>query len=293
MEASIANIRHQWPNISTLGKAIQQAVFTKPKESIPRLPTNEIIETVAPRPKELIHDFIKYTRGYPETYQGLVPFHMFPQWGLPMIARTNLKLPYNFRKIVNAGCHIEINGPLRREEPLILKSCLEKIDDNGKRAIITNKMTTETASSPQALVIHQNSLVPLKPSHGKSVKPRVPVGAKLIETLNMGSRSGLEFAILTGDFNPLHWIPSYAKSMGFQTTILHGYATMSKAIEAIIKHCLNGQIDQFKAIDIRFTAPLNIPGKAGVFVSPSDTGEFYVGSAAGGKAYMIGKWSIK
>ena len=47
------------------------------------------------------------------------------------------------------------------------------------------------------------------------------------------SRAGLEFAFLTGDFNPVHWVRRYARAAGFASPILHGFAMMARTMESL------------------------------------------------------------
>ena len=58
---------------------------------------------------------------------------------------------------------------------------------------------------------------------------------RILRALNRPSEDhrSLDFAKLTGDFNPIHWVPAYARASGFRSCILHGFATMSYAMEAI------------------------------------------------------------
>ena len=119
-------------------------------------------------------------------------------------------------------------------------SCrLEGIDDDGKRAIIHQRAVTGTAAQPEAVVTHVYAFVPLsskkdeKPAGGapkkKAPPPRVPEDAREIAFWNIPVSAGLDFAKLTGDFNPIHWIPPAARAAGFKNVILHGFATLARA----------------------------------------------------------------
>lgn len=289
MEASLTNIRYQLPSLKAMGKVIRKSLLQGQDGKIPQLPSSDIQETLPPRPKGLVHQYIHYVGGDPKIYQGLIPFHMFPQWSVPILAKNMLNLPYDFTKILNAGCRIQVNGPLRLEEPLTLTARLEEVDDNGERAILTSRLITETPTSPNALVTYQTQIVPLAKKSKKEKKEpaRVPHEAKLLDVQKLKKTAGLEFALLTGDFNPLHWLPLWAKASGFRSPILHGYASMARTLEVVLQKHLHGQIDQFRDIDIRFTYPLPIPGKAGVYVFED---KFYLGSANGGRAYLVGQY---
>jgi acyl dehydratase len=65
---------------------------------------------------------------------------------------------------------------------------------------------------------------------------------------------------LSGDFNPLHAVPSVAKAGGFDAPILHGLATLGVAGHAILKTMCAYDPARFKSLDLRFSAPV-YPGE--------------------------------
>ena len=115
----------------------------------------------------------------------------------------------------------------------------------------------------------------------------VPMDAREIGQLKLGAGAGWEFACLTGDFNPVHWIPAYGRAAGFGGTILHGFATMSRAIERLNRVIFAGDVRALKVVDVRFTRPLKLPARVAVFQRP---GELYVGLAPGAPAHLPGTY---
>ena len=65
---------------------------------------------------------------------------------------------------------------------------------------------------------------------------------------------------LSGDYNPLHADPKVAQSAGFKAPILHGLCTLGVAGHAILKSCCDYDASRFKALDLRFSAPV-YPGE--------------------------------
>jgi acyl dehydratase len=65
---------------------------------------------------------------------------------------------------------------------------------------------------------------------------------------------------LSGDYNPLHADPAYARKAGFKMPILHGRATFSIAGHAILKSC--GGYDPARLVEMegRFSSPV-YPGE--------------------------------
>jgi hypothetical protein len=117
----------------------------------------------------------------------------------------------------------------------------------------------------------------------------VPAHARELWYGRIRRDAGLDFAKLTGDFNPIHWIPAYAKASGFKSTILHGFATMARAFEGL-NNSVVAPGARLGAIDVKFTRPLLLPAKVGIYVD--DHGGVFVGDAPGGPAYLMGTYEV-
>jgi acyl dehydratase len=65
---------------------------------------------------------------------------------------------------------------------------------------------------------------------------------------------------LSGDYNPLHADPAYAKKAGFKMPILHGRCTFSIAGHAILKTLCGYDSARFVAMEGRFSSPV-YPGE--------------------------------
>ena len=66
---------------------------------------------------------------------------------------------------------------------------------------------------------------------------------------------------LSGDRNPLHSDPSFAKAGGFDKPILHGLCTYGFTGRALLHTLCGGDPKRFKSMDGRFSKPV-IPGDA-------------------------------
>ena len=65
---------------------------------------------------------------------------------------------------------------------------------------------------------------------------------------------------LSGDYNPLHADPAYARKAGFKMPILHGRCTFSIAGHALLKTCCGYDPARLKSMAGRFSAPV-YPGE--------------------------------
>lgn len=299
MSVSSKHVLQQGPVIATLASvaasAIRQRLGLRGATGMPELPGPEITAVVEPRPAELLRAYIKHVGGDPTAYRGQVPAHFFPQWGFPLASRTLQGLPYPLFKVLNGGCRLEINAPLPADQALHARARLEGIDDNGRRAVIHQRVATGTSAHPEAVVGHLYAIVPLGGGKGDG-KPqskggnerehaRVPHDAEELQRWRLPANAGLDFAKLTGDFNPVHWVPPYARAFGFRNTILHGFATMARAMEGLQRTLFAGSVRAIRVLDVKFTKPLVLPAKVGLYVQGSS---LWVGDAPGGPAYLVG-----
>ena len=65
---------------------------------------------------------------------------------------------------------------------------------------------------------------------------------------------------LTGDWNPLHADPSFAKAFGFDRPILHGLCTFGFAGRALLSSLCDDDPARFGSVEGRFSSPV-FPGE--------------------------------
>jgi acyl dehydratase len=232
--------------------------------------------------------------GDPGAYEHTIPAHLFPHWSLPLAAKTLRRLPYPLLRVLNGGCRLEINGPLAAGEPLQLRARLEGVDDSGGRAVLHQRIVTGQASHPEAVVAHVHAVVPTASRERDSArkpreKPRVPASARELGRLALGRSAGLHFALLTGDFNPVHWVAPYARTLGYRGTILHGFASMAYTFETLSRELGGGATNAIRVLDVRFVRPLVLPATVGVHV---DGNEVFLGTR-GEPAFLTGSYSTR
>jgi len=82
---------------------------------------------------------------------------------------------------------------------------------------------------------------------------------------------------LSGDRNPLHSDPAYARRAGFDRPILHGLCTYGFAGRALLHAAAGGDPDRLRAVHARFAAP----------VYPGDTLHVDLWSIPGGAHFAV------
>jgi hypothetical protein len=258
------------------------------------VPGPTVSARIPARPADLVRDYVRHVGGDPAWYGGQVPAHLFPQWVFPSQVRGIEGLPYPIHRVLNGGTRLQMNAPLPLGEPYELNVQLLDIDDNGRRAVVHQRAITSTSTHAEAVVADMYLIFPLG-GGDKSVKrnddrPCVPIMAKEIARWKLGTNIGLEFAKLTGDFNPIHWIPLAARANGFRNVINHGFSTMARAVEGLNRSLFCGDVSRLEAIDLKFTKPLVLPAKIGLYVEDD---RVFVGDAPGGPAYLVGTYVVR
>jgi hypothetical protein len=297
MAVSTRHVLAQGPALLGMGEtalgALKQRFGIGGSRGVPSVPGPEVHATFPPRSPELVRDYVRHVGGDPGSYKRRIPAHLFPQWGFALTGKTLEGLSYPMLAAMNGGCKLVMNAPIPADEPLEVSARLESIDDDGRRAILEQRIVTSTRSAPGAVVAHLYIFVPLasekgakqKGPAGKKERPRVPDDAKELAFWKLRADAGLDFAKLTGDFNPVHWVPAYARAFGFKSTILHGFGTMARAIEGLNRNLFAGDVDALREVHVRFTRPLVLPARVGLYVRGE---ELAVGDAPGGPAYLTG-----
>ena len=296
MSSPLSHLVHQGPVLRALGGILFSSLPSSSAQSsrvAPAVPSGWIEAVLPPRPESLVRDYIRHVGGDPGWYRGVLPLHMFPQWSFPLLARAVAGLPYPTTRIVNAGCWIEVRAPLPAGEPLHVKVRLESIHDDGRRALIVQRVVTGTAEQPEAMTAELRAIVPLAARKPGAARPasahhRVPLDAKEIAFLRLRGSAGRDFAALTGDVNPIHWFPPAARAAGFRGCILHGFSTLARTVEALNRRVFAGDPRSLSSIDVRFVRPLVLPSSVGVYITRSS--EAFVGDAPGGGAYLEGRF---
>jgi acyl dehydratase len=265
--------------------------FRKTSFEPPSLPGPVLTAGAPPRNRRLVDDFIRHVGGDPAWYADSMPPHMFPQWGLPLLARVLRDVPYDVSRVLNAGCRLEVHRRLPANEPLLLQACLEEVDDNGRRAILKQRLVTGTESAPEALICRVDAIVQMRRAEDGAGKPKptVPEDAHEIDRWHLPKRSGLRFAVLTGDFNPIHWLALYARLAGFTSVILHGFSTLARTVETLNRVLWSGQPERLRAMEVRFVRPVVLPADVGVYVHGQR--DLFVGELPGTTAFLVGHYT--
>jgi acyl dehydratase len=206
--------------------------------------------------------------GAGRRYLGELPPHMVSQWSLPLVGELLLQMPYKLTSVINQGVSLRVLGPLPRNTPLHLLAAVEQIEETPGRIKVVVAVTTGTADQPTLVEarLHMSFLLP-GPRAAKSTQDRPPQPQwDTVGQWHADATDGLRFALLTGDFNPIHWCGPLARRSVFRGLVLHGFGSFVRSYELLKRQGIN-----FSEIDVRFVKPVPLPCSAlSVEVAPED-----------------------
>ena len=158
--------------------------------------------------------------------------------------------------------------PLPVEGTIIGRTEIEQVLDKGRdkgALILTRTTVREKASGETVCTLTSTSFARADGGFGGPSGPQKPPHAIPERTADLTCdlptlpQAALIYR-LSGDYNPLHSDPAYAKKAGFKAPILHGRATFGVAGHAILKTCCGYDPAKLKSMDGRFSSPV-YPGE--------------------------------
>jgi 3-hydroxybutyryl-CoA dehydratase len=93
-------------------------------------------------------------------------------------------------------------------------------------------------------------------SHGHSSEPPLVAGASLPVITRHVTQAMIDaYAEASGDFNPIHVDPDFARTGPFGRTIAHGLMTLAFAAQ-LLNEWTDGKFDECGEIDVAFVSPV-------------------------------------
>jgi 3-hydroxyacyl-CoA dehydrogenase/3a,7a,12a-trihydroxy-5b-cholest-24-enoyl-CoA hydratase len=175
-------------------------------------------------------------------------------------------LNYGFDRILHGEQYTELLRPLPPKARLRHKARIKDIFDKGRNALVITEVISYDATSGEPLI--RNEITTFVrgaggwggergPSSDINVPPeRAPDAVITEETLE---NQALLYR-LSGDWNPLHADPEFARSFGFSRPILHGLCTFGYVGRHVIRAFAEGDPRLVKSIKVRFSESV-LPGE--------------------------------
>ena len=175
-------------------------------------------------------------------------------------------LHYGFDRVLHGEQYTEIRSPWPTHGKLTHKIKIKDIFDKGKNALVITSVTTSDETGTELAYNELTTFVRGAGGWGGDRGPssEVNVAPNRAPDATMEERTSPNQALLyrlSGDWNPLHADPAFAKNFGFERPILHGLCSFGYAARHVVaKFCPNGDPRFFKSIKVRF-ADTVFPGE--------------------------------
>lgn len=227
---------------------------------LPRRPNDSAAHAAVSRTAQtpsagLLHAYARWC-GAGERYQNTLPPHLVcAKIAMPVISQLTAQSPYPLLSVLNQGVRLRLHAPMPAFEPIQMQGRLVNASDDGSRARIHSQVIAGTASVPTAITIDAVAAVVIK-ARKDSETPRraAQPDFETIGQWQARADEGQTFFWLTGDFNPIHTLPAFARRTRFGGCIMHGYGAFAQVFEALQRSGTH-----IADIDVRFVRPLPLP----------------------------------
>lgn len=220
------------------------------------LDCSEVVRRTPAPSRELLQAYAAWSGAPAGRYDDELPPHFVAaRVALPVISALTARSPYPLLGVLNQGIHLALHHPIPATAPLTVRGHLVDASDDGYRARIHSALTVGTPQIPLATQIDSFAAVVLKRRPAAGPAAREELDFATIGRWQPAADEGRKFFYLTGDFNPIHTWPAFARRTRFRGCIMHGFGGFAQAFEAI-----RSAGHEIAAIDVKFVRPLPLPG---------------------------------
>ncbi len=208
-------------------------------------------------------------KGFP-TYGVIPAINCILQMGKE--GKTAPGMSYGLDRILHGEQYLEVYGPLPLKAKLKhsarIKEIWDKGSDGGKKggAVVVTAIDSFDESGERLFRNETSTFVRGAGGWGGDRGPEAAVNVPpdrapdAVVEQKVGANQALLYR-LSGDWNPLHADPSFAKAFGYEKPILHGLCTFGYAARHVLaKFAPSGDVRFFRSIKVRFVEPV-VPGE--------------------------------
>ncbi|HEX4026701.1 MAG TPA: MaoC/PaaZ C-terminal domain-containing protein [Rhizomicrobium sp.] len=186
----------------------------------------------------------------------------------PERQRMPQKSEINFALVVDGERRITVHKPLPPKCEVIAEERYLDILDKGegKGAVLVQERVVREAASNDKLFTIVSSIFARgdggfggKPQGGPELHLIPERAPDLVKECDTRPDQAFLYA-LSGDRNPLHRDPAFAKMIGFPRPILHGLCSYGTACRAVLSTVAAYQPERIRQFDVRFSKPV-FPGE--------------------------------
>lgn len=170
--------------------------------------------------------------------------------------------------ILHGEQYLEILDDLPTSGQLVTKGKVFDVMDKGSGAVVVTNCVSYDENGRQ-LVKNQSAVFIVGAGKFGGKKEPISGVVPLVPAPNRAPDSSIQYKInddqaalyrLSGDLNPLHIDPNFARLSGFKTPILHGLCSLGFSVRAVLSQYADNDSSLFKAVKVRFSGPV-LPGQ--------------------------------
>lgn len=179
-------------------------------------------------------------------------------------AMTMPGIDIDLHKVLHGGQSLTLHAPIPASGSATLSSRVANVWDKGKAAVV---VLEQSAVDPDGNPLWTNAMQIWARGEGgfggeggPDVSNAVPErDADKVLVSPTSTQQALVYR-LSGDLNPLHADPAFAKAAGFDQPILHGLASYGVVCKAVVDSVLDGDPTRVQSFSVRFAGSL-YPGE--------------------------------
>ncbi|MFD5097914.1 MaoC/PaaZ C-terminal domain-containing protein [Streptomyces albidochromogenes] len=166
-------------------------------------------------------------------------------------------------RVLHGGQSIELHRPIPVKGRAVQTSTVQAVYDKGKAAVVVLRSRAADDDGPlwtsdaQIFVRGEGGF---GGERGPSARTEQPTRAPDAEALRQVREDQALLYRLSGDWNPLHADPEFAKLAGFDRPILHGLCSYGMTLKAVVDTALGGDVTRVLSYSTRF-AGVVFPGE--------------------------------
>ncbi|MFD4295454.1 MaoC/PaaZ C-terminal domain-containing protein [Rhodococcus sp. NPDC058505] len=170
----------------------------------------------------------------------------------------------DLRKILHAGQALTLHAPIPTSGTATISSRVADVWDKGKAAVIVLEQAAADSDGNPLWTTAMQIWARGEGGFGGEAGPELAAGVpeRAADTVLVSPTSTAQALVyrLSGDLNPLHADPEFAKMAGFDQPILHGLASYGVVCKAVVDGVLDGDPARVQSFSVRFAGSL-YPGE--------------------------------